>query len=298
MELSLILACSLILQLVFSHHCLFLISSQNFAACHAWARSGQPDAGKYAERLLDEMSEYVKPNARTYSIVIDAWSRSFGRDDSAERAHALLIEMENLADEGDTSMRPNYVTYSTAINAYALSQSEPFKAHKAFALLQRMIQQSTKNKDPTIRPNCVTYNTVLNAIATSNPNAMFNTEDNSLQSDLPTLPEMVRTLYSQILESNLRPDHYTFGTVLKAIANLFWSEPDQGEFSKEVFQEACKRGYVTFGVLSQFKQAAPADVYRSLIPENAYNRENRNIVMKHIPKEWRRNAREQKKHVQ
>ena len=278
-----------------------------FTACHAWARSGEPDAGRYAERLLDEMTEYVKPNSRTYSVVIDAWGRSSGCEDSAQRAHGLLNEMEDLVDDGDSSMRPNYITYSAVINAYARSQSESFKAHKAYALLQRMEQQSSKNNDPTIRPNCVTYNTVLNAIATSNPNAVYNNEDSSENdqeettqqvklSELPTLPDLVRTLYSQLLESELEPDHYTFGTVLKAVANLFWSEPDQGEFSKQVFQKACDLGYVSFGVLFQLKQAAPADVYRSLLPEKAYNPVNGHVIMKHIPKKWTRNVREYKKY--
>ena len=113
--------------------------------------------------------------------------------------------------------------------------------------------------------------------------------------DLPSLPDMVRTLYQQLLsDASLKPDHYTFGTVLKAIGNLFWGEPDQIEFCKQVFEEACQRGYVSFGVLVQLRQAAPSDVYRSLLPANAYNPKNDHVIMKHIPKDWKRNIRDER----
>jgi hypothetical protein len=265
------------------------------AVLHAWARSGAPDAGQRAEAILRDMW-HVQPNGRTYTTVMDAWSRSHGCDDSAARAYQLLLESEDIAaKEGDDSMKPNCISYATVINAYALSKTEPLKAHKAFRLLQRM------NQNPDIQPNHVAYNSVLNACATSCPNTY---QENLIRLDkehLPTLPDMVRTLYQQLIDdkttessssSHLRPDHYTFGTVLKAIANLFWGEPDQVEFCQQVFEEACKRGQVTFGVLFQLRQAAPSEVYRAMLPDNAYNAENGHFNMQNIPKDWTKNVRD------
>jgi hypothetical protein len=287
------------------------------AAIHGWARSGVPDAGRHAERLLRTMSRntngnglgigdddtnnvmMIQPNARTYTTTMDAWSRSHGCEDSSQRAHVLLKEMEALAAQGDVSMQPNYITYSTVINAYALSKSEPYKAHKAFALLQHMVRLSAKNNNNRQgRPNRVTYNAVLNACATSCPNLLKESSSTStlLPEGLPSLASIVRTLYKQLLaqtgDETLGPDHYTFGTVLKAVANVFWGEPDQVEFAEQVFEEACRQGYVSFGVLVQLKQAAPVEVYRNLIPREAYNPENGHFYMKSIPKEWTRNVQE------
>jgi hypothetical protein len=259
---------------------------------HAWARSGAPNAGERAENILRDMW-HVQPNGRTYTTVMDAWSRSHGCDDSAARAYSLLLESEELAaNEGDESMKPNCISYATVINAYALSKTEPLKAHKAFRLLQRM------NQNPDIRPNHVAYNSVLNACATSCPNVyQENLQRVDTEYPLPTLPEMVRTLYQQLIDdqnqgSSLQPDHYTFGTVLKAIANLFWGEPDQVEFCQQVFQEACQRGQVTFGVLFQLRQAAPSEVYRKMLPSNAYNPDNGHFNMQNIPKDWTKNVRD------
>ena len=272
------------------------------AVLHAWARSGVPDAGKYAEDILRSMhGNGVVPNARTYTTTMDAWSRSFGCPESTKRAMALLSELENLQRQGHPSsagnkwMKPNCVTYSTVINSLALSKTEPLKAHKAFGLLQRMNRLG--KEDFEVRPNRVTYNSVLNACATSCPTAVKKClEEQGMSSSLPTLPAMVRTIYDQLLtvETRQEPDHFTFGTVLKAVANLFWGEPDQVEFGKQVFLEACQRGQVSFGVLSQLRQAVSADVYRELLPEEAISPDRSEPLMNHIPKEWTRNVKEDK----
>ena len=270
------------------------------AVLHAWARSGLPNAGERAEHLLREMTKGdrpVQPNGRTYTTVMDAWSRShLGCTDSARRAHTLLKEMEELsAGDPDSPVKPNYVSYSTVINAYALSKTEPLKAHKAFSLLNRM-NRLTKGGYTDVRPNRVTYNSVLNACATSCPTAVENLmKEKNLDHKLPTLPDMVRTLYNQLLDeehnNRLMPDHFTFGTVLKAVANLFWGEPDQVEFGKMVFEEACARGQVSFGVLWQLRQAMPIDIYRELLPPQALQQEK--TLMNHIPKDWKYNVREE-----
>jgi hypothetical protein len=264
------------------------------AVLHAWARSGLPNAGERAELLLRRMT-MVEPNGRTYTTVMDAWSRSYEAcPDSAQRAHALLTEMERLAvQNGDDRMKPNYISYSTVVNAYALSKTEPLKAHKAFSILQRMLRMS--KTDSNVRPNRVTYNSVLNACATSCPIAVKDyLHEHNWDQKVPTLPDMVRTIYAQLLETeSLRPDHFTFGTVLKAVANLFWGEPDQVEFGAKVFQEACRRGQVSFGVLSQLRQAMPAEVFRELLPQKAICDERPEALLNHIPKSWTANVREE-----
>jgi hypothetical protein len=261
------------------------------AVIHAWAKSGVPDAGERAERLLRSMKT-IKPNGRTYNSAMHAWSRSYEQKDSAKRAHDLLKEMQMLS-VSDPSMTPECISYSTVVNAYALSKSEPLKAHKAFGLLRRMNRLAKESS--RVRPNGVTYNSVLNACATSCPLAVKDRlKEQDPNSKLPTLPDMVRSIYQQILEDdNLHPDHFTFGTVLKAVANLFWGEPDQVEFGKSIFQEACRRGQVSFGVLSQLRQAVPAEVFRDLLPIDAVSSKHSDVLLNHIPKEWTRNVREQ-----
>ena len=67
----------------------------------AWAKSGDPSAGRKAESLLSEMleqykmgNEAVKPNTITFSSVIDAWANS--RDPNAGmRARRSFSEWKN-----------------------------------------------------------------------------------------------------------------------------------------------------------------------------------------------------------
>jgi pentatricopeptide repeat protein len=227
---------------------------------HAVARSGWSDTGERAEGLLRSMSEQgVAVNARSYTTCMDAWSQSGCPD----RAHALLVEMEELYEQTrDPQLLPNCISYSTVIHAYANSK-ERDKAMHAHAIFQGMLAKG-------IKPNSVTYNNVLNCFATSKHH----------QPELQLI-DMVEKLYYQVVAEDL-PDHYTFGTVLKACCNLFWEDV---EFAPAVFREACERGHVSSGVLWQLRQAVPVDTYRELVG-------NDQIAWTELPRKWTRNVRD------
>ena len=256
---------------------------------HAIARSGHPMAGEQAEELL-RSSENINPNARSYSTCADAWSRSHGCSESAERAHSLLLEAEKLEKtSGGTKFKLNCIFYATVVNAYTWSKTDPFKAHKAFGILQKTSRRSKTYPDS--RPNVVVYNCVLNCIANTSPNR-FNEEIQSIDKHLPSLTQLIRMTYTQLLEKEtFEPDHRTFGTVLKAIANLFLTEPDYVHFCEEVFKEACDRGVVSHGVLASLRLAAPSELYYSLLPSDAYDIATKKFDMNRIPKEWTQNVK-------
>jgi pentatricopeptide repeat protein len=226
---------------------------------HAVARSGWADTGERAEGLLRSMKDQgVAANARSYTTCMDAWSQS----KSPDRAHALLKEMEELYEATrNEQLKPNCISYSTVIHAYASSSNDqPDKARHAHEIFQGMRAKG-------VRPNTVTYNNLLNCFATSKPQ--------------PELIDMVGKLYQQVLTEDI-PDHYTFGTVLKACCNLLWK--DVG-FAPAVFREACERGHVSSGVLWQLRQAVPVDTYRELVG-------NDQIAWTELPQKWTRNVRD------
>jgi hypothetical protein len=255
---------------------------------HAIARSGHPMAGQQAEEFFRGVDN-ITPNARSYSTCADAWSRS-SCDESAERAHSLLLEAEALEkDPSRPTFKLNCVFYATVVNAYAWNKTDPFKAHKAFAILQRASRRSRSYPDSS--PNVILYNCVLNCIANTSPNR-FDDRIQSVDKHLPSLTQLVRITYRQLLEEEpFEPDNKTFGTVLKAIANLFISEPDYAQFCEEVFVEACKRGEVSYGVLTSLRLAAPSDLYYRLLPLDTYNAKTKKFEMHRIPKEWTCNVK-------
>ena len=86
---------------------------------------------KISKGATDEgfQSMYVKPNAASYTAVINGWSQASLCDDedfhaerclSPLRAEQLLKRLEKKFDEtGDESMKPNIITYALCIQAWA-----------------------------------------------------------------------------------------------------------------------------------------------------------------------------------
>ena len=312
------------------------------AVIHAWARCGSKDSGDRAEGVLQRMKDRAaigdeedfehdgeskeekqvlqfersfssqapfKPNIRTYSSVIDAWSRS-KCPTAAIRAQANLNEMEKIYERtGDRSIQPNTVTYSTVINAYARSRNMENKASAALQVLKRMQQVYDSGENEQAKPSVVTYNSVLNACATtygvrSDRRSRFKEEkhDDDEETDISASQSLalgiVKALYKETTsaESDIQPDHFTYGTVLKACANLMspWDD-DAIPFIKEVFEQCCDDGQVSFGVCFQLRQAAPVELYRDLIPQIAIDASNGHFVMDRMPKDWSRHLKERRR---
>lgn len=305
----------------------------------------------------------AQPNIRTYSSVIDAWSRST-LPLAARRAQAILDEMEKLWKEtGDTSIQPNTVTYCSVINAHARSRDMTNKASAALQVLKRMQNVYESGINYNAKPTIVAYNSVLNACATtygtvrrnnynnrqynnnnnnnsyepgiggdytsyessrsgsaasfdgggggggehsssSSSSNFFSDSDNNsstIMNESQSLAlSIVKMLYSEVMspESCIRPDHFTYGTVLKACANLMSvGDEEATAFIREVFLKCCADGQVSFGVCFQLRQAAPVDVYRELIPEGAMDAANGHFLLDQMPKEWSRNLNENKRYV-
>lgn len=321
----------------------------SFNACiHAWARCGSKESGEMAESVLkrmkerlakaeqmnnlDEEGEYkdegdegseefnfnqslVRPNIRTYSSVIDAWSRC-NCPTAARRAQAILNEMEKVYEEtGDRSIQPNTITYSTVVNAHARSRDMKNKASAALQVLKKMQHVYNSGLNTQAKPTVVTYNSVLNACATtygmksSSDRSKENQQqrrsssaDISVESDVSASQSLalgiVKVLYKELTspESEIRPDHFTYGTVLKACANLMSPGDDDAiTFIREVFEKCCEDGQVSFGVCFQLRQAAPVDLYRELIPSDAMDASNGHFIIDRMPAEWSKNLNERKR---
>jgi pentatricopeptide repeat protein len=89
-----------------------------------WAISRRRDAPEQAERLLVEMKKNIKsgirPNSRTYSSVMKAWSRHSGPQGLA-RVIILLDEMLTLSAKGDRGVRPDVRTFNLVLAMIAFS---------------------------------------------------------------------------------------------------------------------------------------------------------------------------------
>jgi len=91
-----------------------------------------------------EADSSMKPNSRTYSIVMNAFSRIPWRErgageDAASQCEAILSRMEERAANGESSLRPNLMHYTTAISAWARMRNLDYAASRAENILNRMI---------------------------------------------------------------------------------------------------------------------------------------------------------------
>ena len=257
-----------------------------------------------AHALLDELKDLyestddvqVKPNCISYTTVINAYANGNKEEPlKAQKAYGLLQEMRARGSTTDPHVLPNTVTYNSVLNACATSS------------LVALYTNNNHNSD-NLPENKGSDNTNKSGVG----------EEEKLTC---CLQEMITTLYNQLLleqkitmaadskkedatDSNnnnnnnsfrkvtrprLAPDHFTFGTVLKACANnIFWDDP---QFGIRVFKEACRQGQVTLGVLIQLRQAVPTHTFNELLPAHAYHPKTKQFSMTDIPDAWKRNVR-------
>ena len=183
---------------------------------NAWASSSHINAAKSAEEVMALAKEDgVVIDTRTYNVVLKAWSKSKAPN-AGTRAEQLLVDMIEAQKSGDIIIGPDAYSFSTVLSILAKS-SEPGKAQRARDLLSAFVQYSDKsaggkNDGGASRPNTSCYNTVLNACAFS---AMASEEERkgALRIAMQTFQELVTT-------EGIGADSISFGTMLKAIANL------------------------------------------------------------------------------
>jgi pentatricopeptide repeat protein len=119
------------------------------------------------EQHSSSSSKYkIRPNVRTFSTLIFAWSKSKSTKAPYE-AEKLISEMIDLYDNKKQLMEgPNTIAYSIAINCWSKS-SVPDAPQRARKLLDSMIIRSKReednNKISNCIPNAITYHSVLDA---------------------------------------------------------------------------------------------------------------------------------------
>jgi len=140
----------------------FLIVIQHYG------RVGQPEK---AEALLERMyqryqegNKEAKPNKRTFTSVLLAWSRS-DHDNPAERALAILDWMKKLHNSGVLDdIKPNRINYTAVLYSIARAREQKINGQDprqlALSLLDEMEEQAAAG-DEDSRPNVVAYNSAL-----------------------------------------------------------------------------------------------------------------------------------------
>ena len=225
-----------------------------FNSCiHAWASSGRGREGAHrAQELLaqlellsnsgeldlppdhpdetvndiddnDSLDNSLKPNVRTYSLVMNAWSNvarveQGSGEDAASHCEDILTKME---EQGaiDSSVRPNLVAYVTSISCWARTRDVEHAASRAENILNRMIDLYY-NEDESELP------IIEGDVENANHDAPFNSVITSYaRSSDPYATERALSVLERLEASLISPTIVTYNAVLDVCAKK--GEPDR-----------------------------------------------------------------------
>jgi pentatricopeptide repeat protein len=178
---------------------------------------------------------HVRPNTRTFNVVLNALARVEGGDGGV-RASELLGRLVELGSSDDDGPRPDVISYNTVLAAWSKSAGVrpgespsageggaqkrkgvvgEFAAHEALRLLDEIegrylqsVESKTHGRSFAVKPDVISYNTTIAAFA----NAAQHCEDGT-----PTARKAEEIL-SRMIESGIEPDAYSYNGVLLAWA--------------------------------------------------------------------------------
>lgn len=187
----------------------------------------QMGAAREAHELLDVMyhlhaegKDWLRPHVAHYNSIIHAWMKS-GEHGYLDEVDALLKEME----EGSELIRPNRIAYNSVINVLAKAG----ELERAERILDRMCMSidgkaGGSTNDMMVTPDIISFNGVLHALAKSGKRGSAQRAEELLQ-------RLEAMYYKQNSEQNdvIRPDVYTYNTVIDAWAKSCQYESDAAE---------------------------------------------------------------------
>jgi len=247
------------------------------------------DAGSHAEEILDllhhvyaasKCNTKLRPNAFVYNCVLDAYSKSRELRLSEERADEILSILEREYAKGFDEMRPTAKTY--ILSLICLAKSYEFdKIQKSLKIIQRMKKQYS-NGNVLARPNVQAYSILINTAASSN-HRDIQEEEKALDVAKLALKQLRDCSYDS-------PNSITYGSFLKACANLNLPRDILEENAKTAFQNCCEEGHVNEYVISQVKKAVTPDSLESLIPSGSFTGGKKYRWNQNLPPHWSRNV--------
>jgi hypothetical protein len=248
------------------------------ALIKAYATVNELESIYRAQEILEHMetsfaagSSLLKPNIVTYNSVLKAYAQP--NTTFCSKAEQLLLRMEQKHANGELEI--DVFSYTTVITSYARS-AEPLKARNAERILLKMID-AYNNGNKSLKPSVYAFNACLNACAYTH----------NQKEKVDAFRVAVSTLV--LLQKYCKPDHTTYGTLIRAWSNLFPKDDERRDkIIDSVFQQSCKEGQMGQMVLQQLKFAASPDLYRSLLGKDIADE----VCLAELHPEWSKNVRE------
>lgn len=256
------------------------------------------DPSSLVDDGMDEHDLNLSPNARSYSMVMNAWSnvatvdRGSG-ESAALHCEAILAKMEERGAD-DASIRPNIIAYTTCISAWANTRGVEHAASRAEGILNRLLDThytDVQSELPSFEgvaddaSHAAPFNSVITACArssdpSSTDRALAILDKLEASPIPPTLtsynaaldacarhgdPDRGQAILDRMRENDIEPDSTSYNTILNSYSRTL--EPLRGDRARDflfTLEERRESGDSSF---------APSRIsYASVL--NAYARES------------------------
>ena len=279
-------------------------------------------------RLYAKGLGHVRPSRIVFNSLINAWSRSPSKEKGSKAEEVFKWMEKQYRDAGDYIVKPDEVSLCGVLNAHA-NNAEPLRAqqildqvesmttnergfqhttichnivikawgrskehdsvHQAEQILTRLEKAWAENGDEYLKPDVTTYSSVINCCAYYSGGSGG---DEDITGRSEAFQVAIRTFQKLCASTSARPNHITYGTLFKAIANLTPMNDEREDLIKTYFAQCCKEGQVDAFVLSQVRNASPSSLYRELVLEpcglgNSDYTEGIDVILKKLPPQWR-----------
>lgn len=249
-----------------------------------YGRCGRYHCTLRAKALFEELqalyketgNHKLKPNVRSYTSLITAWSKTRSPDSPAE-AERLLKEMWN---SKDPEIQPNSRTYTSVIHAWAKSNDHN-KAQRSLKVLQDMKALQKEHKRLDLKPTLITYNAALDACARCQG-------DITQQTDALKISFAILKAIQQ--DATMEANSLTFANVLRGCSFLLQPGPERNKVGSALFEKATKAGMADYRVLLQLKKAVDAGTLQELL-KPLHQDSRGNFDFNTAPPGWSRNVR-------
>jgi pentatricopeptide repeat protein len=181
-------------------------------------------AEDFLRHILQERRNWVRPNARSFNIVMSAWAKR----GEAERAECILQQMHDHYVSGELETNPDVVAYNTLLDAWAnkiktTSSTRQQKDRKMITFawdrssaILRHMEDLYNAGNNGVKPNTRTWNIMINVCA---------------KAGKIDEAERMLTRFSEISTEDDAPTVLTWNTLLSAClntgdvrrANIFWN---------------------------------------------------------------------------
>lgn len=178
-----------------------------------------------AESVLNWMEEQYKltgenrfqPTNIHYNTVIDSWVRKRDDNRSGEKAEMLFNAMLKSYESGDEEVKPDLLTFNLVMRALGNS-GDAASAQKVEAML--LMLESGMKQFEEIRTNVKTYNIAINVWSKCKGKGSAKRAE--------AIFHRMKELYESGTNDQLKPDVYTYTTLIDAYSKIGASKKAEG----------------------------------------------------------------------